>query len=119
MHYFTVSWSAVGGFQRAEPTMSQLPSKFIDGAKKLKVNELTPYARKFASEELTTGKLSGRFNSWMYNYKTQYIDKGSPKPFFDVVAILFFGSYALAWPQELKHLRAEEAAKLEGKPAHH
>ena len=27
---------------------------------------------------------------------------------------LFFLSYALAWPQEIKHLRAEEAAKLHG-----
>ena len=98
--------------------MSQLPGKFIDGAKKLKVKELTPYARKFASEELTTSKLSSRYNTWIANYKKKYIDTGSPKPFYDVVAILFFGSYALAWPQELKHLRAEEAAKLEGKPAH-
>ena len=100
-------------------TMTQLPSKFIDGAKKLKIKELPPYAKQFASEELTTSKLSGRYNTWMQNYKKQYIDKGSPKPFFDVVAILFFGSYALAWPQELKHLRAEEAAKLEGKSGHH
>lgn len=99
--------------------MSQLPSKFVDGAKKLKVKEFAPYAKKFASEELTTSKVSGRFNTWLQNYKVQYIDTGSPKPFFDTVAVLFFGSYALAWPQEIKHLRAEEAAKLEGKPAHH
>ena len=95
--------------------MAEIATKFTQGLQKLKVKEVGPYTRQFAEQHLTPSKLSSRYNNWFQNYKAKYIDTGSPKPLWDTMAGLFVLSYALAWPQELKHLKAEQAAKLEGK----
>jgi hypothetical protein len=45
---------------------------------------------------------------------TQHIDTGSAKPLFDLITYGFVGAYALAWPTEYAHHKAEQEAKLKG-----
>ena len=47
------------------------------------------------------------------------MDKGDISPFFNTAWALFFLSYAVAWPQEYRHMKAEQAAKLKGEDGHH
>eukprot|EP00884_Botryococcus_braunii_P000039 jgi/Botrbrau1/10035/Bobra.0012s0122.1 len=91
---------------------------FTKGLQGLKVKDVVPYARKFAAENLNRTQLEHRFSTNLTSYKEKYIDTGSPKPLFDVIIGLFIFSYIQAWPQEYRHYKAEQAAKLEGKAAH-
>jgi hypothetical protein len=43
-----------------------------------------------------------------------HIDTGSAKPLFDLITYGFVGAYALAWPTEYAHHKAEQEAKLKG-----
>jgi hypothetical protein len=47
----------------------------------------------------------------------QHIDTGSAKPLFDLITYGFVGAYALAWPTEYAHHKAEQEAKLKGAAA--
>ena len=73
-------------------------SNLVKGAQNLKLKEAVPYVRKHAQEHWTPSKLQGRFGAWLQNYKTKYIDTGSPKPLTDVLIYGFFLSYAISWP---------------------
>lgn len=93
-------------------------SNFINKAKGLKLKELTPYVRDYASENFAPAVVQSRTTTFLNRYKKDYIDTGSAKPLFDVMIGLFFLSYAISWPGEYRHYKAEQAAKLEGKAAH-
>ncbi|KAK9823319.1 hypothetical protein WJX72_001893 [[Myrmecia] bisecta] len=93
-------------------------STFLNKAKTLKLKELTPYVKDYASQNLAPSVVQSRTTTFLNEYKKKHIDTGSVKPLFDTMVGLFFLSYAIAWPQEYKHYKAEQAAKLEGKKAH-
>ncbi|CAL8464254.1 g3789 [Coccomyxa elongata] len=93
-------------------------SKFAQGLSKLKLGEVPAYVSDHAGKHWTPAKVHSRTFNFLHQYKEKYIDTGSIKPLTDTMIGLFFFSYAVAWPQEYKHMKAEEKAKLEGKAAH-
>ncbi|KAK9830909.1 hypothetical protein WJX81_003726 [Elliptochloris bilobata] len=97
-------------------------SSFLNGLKGLKLKELSPYVAKHAREHWTPAQIAKRSKTFLHEYKDKHIDTGSVWPLFHTMGIIFVGAYILAYPQEMKHYRAEMQAKLDkelGKePAH-
>ncbi|CAL5227007.1 g9898 [Coccomyxa viridis] len=93
-------------------------SKFAQGLSKLKLKEVPTYVQEHAGKHWTPAQVTSRTSKFLHSYKEKYIDTGSIKPLTDTMIGLFFLSYAVAWPQEYAHMKAEEKAKLEGKAAH-
>ena len=62
-----------------------IPAKFVEGVKKLKVKDVAPYTKQFASEHLTPAQLGSKYNNWFQSYSQKYIHTGSPKPLWYVV----------------------------------
>ena len=73
-------------------------SGFWGGMRGLKVKELQPYVLKQAKEHWDLAKLVKNSKDFIHEYKVKHIDTGSAKPLFHTMAIVFFGSYALAYP---------------------
>ena len=73
-------------------------SGFWGGMRGLKVKELQPYVMKHAKDHWTPAKLVKNSKDFIHEYKVKHIDTGSAKPLFHTMAIVFFGSYVLAYP---------------------
>jgi len=87
---------------------------YVKGVRGLKLKDLMPFTKKYASEHLQPATLRHKAESGMNQYKRDYIDTGSPKPLYDVLIYGFIGAYILAWPQEYAHYKHEQEAKLHG-----
>jgi hypothetical protein len=88
-----------------------LVSKFVKGLDGLKVKEVVPYVRKYASENLNRPALEHRITTGLNTYRDKYIDTGSSKPLWDVIGGIFIGSYIIAWPQVIRPLAASTCPK--------
>jgi hypothetical protein len=66
----------------------------------------------FVKTTVTRDNVSTRTWNFLYQYNEKYVQTGSLKPLNDVLIEVFFLSYSVGWPIELRHLKhAEEAAK--------
>lgn len=71
----------------------------------LKLREIPDYLK----STVTVNNVETKFNSWVADYKAKYIDTGSAKPLLDVAVGGFIIGYVVGWPQNYRHLKAQQA----------
>ena len=78
----------------------------------MKLKDVLSFVRASANKAYVSQKAWGFLN----NYNEQYIKTGSIRPINDVLISIFFLSYAIGWPTELRHLQYEDQkAKCHGR----
>lgn len=84
--------------RRQSPAMSQ----FLRQLGALKVKEVP----KFLQDKVTVANVTSHTQKFIAEYKTKYIDAGSPMPIYHVMCGVFVTAYITVWPTEYRHMMA-------------
>ncbi|QDZ20765.1 hypothetical protein HOP50_04g32870 [Chloropicon primus] len=96
-------------------TFVRVVRKFLGDIQHVKVRDLPSHVHKeYIGPSNTWGP---RMKNRLLEYKEDYIDEGSFVPVKQVMVGVFFMSYLVGLPAELRHLRHEEEMKRQG--GHH
>ncbi len=88
--------------------VSEMAFSGLRGLASMKLKDVPSFVKSSVTRENMTKQTWG----FVYNYNEKYVKTGSIRPLNDVMISVFFLSYAVGWPTEIRHLRhAEEAAK--------
>lgn len=88
--------------------MSEMAFSGLRGLASMKLKDVPSFVKSSVTRENMTKQTWG----FVSNYNEKYVKTGSIRPLNDVMISVFFLSYAVGWPTEIRHLRhAEEAAK--------
>ncbi len=84
-----------------------MPSCARQAAAQVKVKDVPA----FLSQRVTRENITNSTMTWAANYKKTYIDTGSFTPMRHLLVGTFCLAYTVAWPQEYKHYKHEQAVK--------
>lgn len=88
--------------------VSEMAFSGLRGLASMKLKDVPSFVKSSVTRENMTKQTWG----FVSHYNEKYVKTGSIRPLNDVMISVFFLSYAVGWPTEIRHLRhAEEAAK--------